>query len=205
MSFSGELAPYEGVSRASFARVLNQTSNKTNSGSGAVLNLGPHYWELRASIECATRELFDEWSAFFARRNGEENSFLWPRFLRRWPRNAAIVSDASLVLSSVNSAASTLTYSGWGAGLTAEVGDTLSYISAGGGYWFGEVVEKATADGSGNLTCKVWPVPVAKHATNPTPRRIEPLCEMIITRLTDPREAVDRLAWEFTAEQVIPT
>lgn len=203
MTFYGELAPYLGVTDASVFPMHNQTANETNSGAVSVIDFGGSGWKLKARIECGTRDVFDIWNAFFLRRNGAAVPFTWPRFLRRWPDDSSIVSDAALDVASVDADNSTVTLSGYVEGERASIGDLISYRATDDGYYFGEVLNEVTAGADGLVTVLVWPRPVQPRAVNPLPRRIEALCLWRMTKVSDPAEAVTRLAWSFEAEQVI--
>lgn len=197
--YDGELAPSYGIVEATWDRNENQTSLFSNEEGSDVLEIGPPWWTIDVKVTITSRAHYDEWDSFLARRNGASNSFLIWRSLRVRPRDLLITSDASLLLSSVDAANSQISFTGYGAGREAHYGDMISYRTAANGYWVGQVVAPAVADGAGNITVSVWPAPRAPHATTPAPRRFNALGEF---RVSDQKKKEAYNNWDFSFEAV---
>lgn len=200
---AGELAPSFGVIEATWQENEDQASAFSNNGQGAVLEIGDPFWTVDVKVSIISREHFDVWDAFLARRRLQGFTFTMWRSLRRRPRDTGIVTDSALVLSGINVGASRLTLSGYGAGRTAHIGDMISYRTAGNGYWIGKVVAPASADGSGQVTVDVWPRPWPAHASAPLPRRIEALGEFRLSKVPRKTEGYNNWRIQFEAEQVL--
>tara|TARA_B100000678_G_scaffold13657_2_gene10744 strand:+ start:919 stop:1530 length:612 start_codon:yes stop_codon:yes gene_type:complete len=200
---AGELMPCYGVIESEWTLVENQTANVLNSGQSDVLELGTPYWEVDIRVDCPDRSDFDEWSAFIRRRRGFDLSFTMWRHFRPLPSDGSILSDSGLTLTGISEVNSTVSFSGFGANKTAHQGDMLSHITAGSGYWLGEVSETTQANGSGVITVPVNPRPRPAHASAPLPRRIKSLGEF---RLSDRPQFTERFrnySLRFSARQVI--
>jgi hypothetical protein len=200
---AGELAPSFGIVEATWEENEDQASAFSNNGQGGVLELGDPFWTIDVKVTIISRDHFDQWDAFLARRRLQGFTFTMWRSLRVRPRDAGIVSDGALVLSGINVAASQLTLSGYGAGRNAHIGDMISYRTLDNGYWVGKVVAPATADGFGQVTVDVWPRPWAAHASAPLPRRIQALGEFRLTGKPRKTEGYNNWRIQFEAEQVL--
>jgi len=198
---AGELIPCRGIVGAEWQPVNQQAAPETLAGESDVLELGPSYWVVDFEVECPTREDFDTWSAFLARRSGAAVTFTAPRTFRKLPRDPLILSDSGVSLPVVNSSGGTITLSGVGTG-KAYAGDMVSYRTANNGYYIGQVQYDATPSG-GSITLSVWPEPMAKHATTPSPRRIEALGEFRLDGAPRWSGEWRRRGVRFTAKQVI--
>ena len=188
--------------RAEVELVRNQTAQASNSRASDILKIGADYWRGEIEIVALDDAEFRATRGFLMRLEGAENSFLMPVPGETQPQDTTIPSDASLELVSVDVASATLTFSGVGSG-AAHAGDKLSYYTASGGYWLGEVVADASPI-AGEITIAVTPTPVAPHATTPAPRRLSPLGEWKLTRLEPPMSAVSERRIRFTIEQKVP-
>lgn len=198
-----ELAPCLGIIEATWQRIDVQTEAASNSGEEDVIELGDPYWEAEVRVTIRNRAHFDEWDSFLARRFLHDVTFTMPRAMRPRPRDRLITSDAGLTLSSIDAGQSQITLSGYGAGRAAHYGDMISYRTAANGYWIGQVMASATANGAGVVTATVWPRPAAPHASLPSPRRFNALGEF---RLTEPprlTEGFKDWAVRFNARQVL--
>jgi len=201
--FSRELAPSLGIVEAEWERNDNQTSLTGNRGDSDVMEIGDPFWTIDVKVTITSREQFDEWDSFFARRKTSEASFLMWRSLRVRPRDLLITSDAGLGLASIDEANSQITLSGYGAGRQAHYGDMIGYRTAANGYYAVQVVAPATADGAGNITLSVWPRPWVPHVTTPDPRRFRALAEFKLTKKPKPKEAWHEWDYRFEAQQVL--
>lgn len=201
--FEAELAPGYGVIEALWERNEVQTALTSNDGESDVLEIGDPFWSLDVRVALVSRDHFDEWDSFLARRNLSENSFTMWRSFRIRPRDALIASDASLLLAGIDVANSQISFAGWGNGRQAHYGDMVAYRTEANGYWVGQVTAPQTADGSGNIAVSVWPRPWAPHASAPAPKRFKALGEFRL--LKKPRLKEGHKEWEvrFTAEQVL--
>lgn len=200
---AGELAPSLGIIEANWERNENQTASTSNDGESDVLEFADPLWTIKVKVTITSRDQFDEWDSFFARRQLAVNSFTMWRSLRVRPRDQLITSDAGLALSGINAGASTISLTGYGIGRKASFGDMIGYRTAANGHWVGQVVQEATADGAGAITASVWPRPVAPHATTPAPRRFKALGEFRMIKAPDPNEAWMDWDYRFEAEQVL--
>lgn len=199
---AGELAPCYGIIEAPWTRIENQSAPASNSGDEYPIEFGDPYWSVEVSVEIRNRAHFDLWDSFLARRRLHARTFTMWRSMRPRPCDPLITSDAGLALSSIDTAASTITLSGYGANRFAHYGDMIGYRTSGGGYWVGQVEDEAQANGSGVVTIPVWPRPVAAHAS-PEPTRFKASAEF---RLSEPpriREGFKRWSIRFRAEQVL--
>lgn len=198
---AGELIPCRGIVGADWQPVNQQATPETLSGESDILELGPSYWVVDFEVECPTREDFDTWSAFLARRSGAAVTFTAPRTFRKLPRDPFILSDAGVSLSSIDAPARQITLGGVGTE-AAFVGDMVSYRTANGGYYIGQVQQDAVPAG-GSITLSVWPEPMAAHATTPSPRRIEALGEFRLDGAPRWSGEWRRRGVRFSAKQVI--
>jgi hypothetical protein len=200
---AGELAPCLGIIEATWSRNENQTSLFSNSGEADIIEVGDPFWSIDVRVNIKNRAHFDEWEAFLARRQLAVNTFTMWRTMRPNPKDKSITSDVGLSLQSYSVANSRLTFGGWGAGKAANYGDMLSYRTSANGYWIGQVVAPATADGSGNITVDVWPRPWAPHATTILPRRIQAVGEFRMLKTPRIKEGFKDWNIRFEAEQVL--
>lgn len=198
---AGELIPCRGIVGADWQPMNQQATPETLSGESDVLELGPSYWVVDFEVECPTREDFDTWSAFLARRGGAAVTFTAPRTFRKLPRDPSVLSDSGVSLTSIDIGARTITLGGVGAS-KAYAGDMVSYRTLGGGYYIGQVQADTTAVG-GSITLLVWPEPAAKNAVAPLPRRIEALGEFRLDGAPRWSGEWRRRGVRFTAKQVI--
>lgn len=200
---AGELAPAFGIVHAEWTQNEDQTGLFANNGAAGILEIGDPFWTIDIKVVITSRAQFDEWDSFLARRGLRDLSFTMPRSLRRRPRDAGITSDAGLGVAGISAAASTVSFSGYGAGRQAHYGDMVGYRTLASGYWIGQVMAPATADGSGNITVSVWPRPVTPHASAPQPRRIDALGEFRLSKRPGKKEAWNDWDFSFQAEQVL--
>lgn len=202
---AGEQAPGFGIVEATWEKIDNQTDTVGNSGASDPLEIGDPLWRGEIAVNLKDRAQFDLWGAFFSRRKLRTYSFIMPRTFRRKPRDASIASDVGLVLTSIDVAGSALVLSGWGAGKAAHYGDMISYRTANGGYYIGEIQAEATADSAGAISVEVWPRPRAMHATQAArdPRRIDALGEFKLLDRPDIREKRADWSIKFDFEQVL--
>lgn len=191
---------HKGITDCLFVPNEVQTERTIANGDNVNLTIGHPYWTAEIRVETPNRQSKAVWRAWHAARRGSRVPLLISRSFSLRPR-AGAVSDTGLAVSSVNKAASTVSLSGAGS-WAAKPGDMLSYYTAAGGYWIGEVTAAATAS-SGNITVPVWPFPATPHASLARPRRNYAFGEFYLTGRTQRQETADPDYFEFEARQLI--
>ncbi|WP_084398265.1 hypothetical protein [Henriciella aquimarina] len=200
---AGEQAPCLGIVEAQWSRVENQTQIASNAGEADVIEIGEPFWRIELDVDIKDRAHFDDWDSFLARRRLHDLTFTIWRTFRPRPRDLQITSDIGLYLDAVSVSSSIIKLSSYGANRKAYPGDMISYITAGGGYWIGQVTEEATASAAGVIECKVWPRPVTPEAGGSSPRRIQALGEFRLIEQPRIREGFKRWSFRIEAEQVL--
>lgn len=191
---------HSGITECVFTPNEVNTSRSLNSGQGLVLTTGHPFWTATVRVETPTRQSKAIWSSWIATRQATLAPFLLSRSFRLKPRGGD-VTETGLAVASVNKGASTITLSGAGT-YTAKIGDMISYYTAAGGYWIGEVTGEAAASG-GNVTIPVWPFPATPHASTARPRRMYPFGEFYLDGRVARPETRDPDYLEFDARQLI--
>ena len=169
----------QGITEAEWRPQWLQTTRHTNGGDTTTLTLGVPYWIVDVRIDTASRQAFRRWDAWINSRRASKVPFLMAPTFRMFPEDQTPLSDAGLTVSATDPGASTVSLSGAGS-YTAHPGDMLSYYTAYGGFWFGQVTEEATATG-GSITIPVTPYPFPAHASQSRPRRIIPAAEFYLS------------------------
>lgn len=191
---------YNGVVECLFTPNEQQTDRTIANGESVNLMIGEPYWTAAIRVETPTRQSKAVWSAWLASRRGSRNPFLISRSWRLIPR-AGPISDSGLTVASVNKGASTVSLSGAGS-WNARIGDMISYYTAAGGYWIGEITAPAAASG-GNITVQVWPPPATPHASTARPRRNYAFGEFYLSGRSARTETKEPDYIEFEARQLI--
>ena len=189
-----------GVTECLFDLQDVQTDVPVASGESITLTTGHPYWMLSIRVETPTRQAKAIWRNWHARQRAARKPFLASRSFSLIPRAGAI-SDTGLSVSGYNACASTVSLAGAGA-WNAKIGDMISYYTAAGGYWLGEVQAPASAS-SGNIVVSVLPFPVAPHASLARPRRMYALAEFRLTGRAARTETHEPDYLEFEARQII--
>lgn len=180
---------------------LNQVQTERTIGSGDSVNLtiGEPYWTAEIRVETPTRQSKAVWRSWIAARRASRVPMLISRAFSLIPRGGPVV-DTGLSVTSIHVANSTVTLGGAGT-YTAKPGDMLSYYTAAGGYWIGEITAAATAS-AGAVTVSVVPAPKTPHASLARPRRYYAFGEFFLTRERR-QETHDPDYLEFEARQII--
>ena len=200
---AGEQAPCLGIIEAVWQRNEVQTETASNSGEADVIEIGDPFWSIEVKVNIKDRDHFDLWDSFLARRQLQNFTFTTWRTFRPNPRDPAITSDSGLILNAISVSASTLRFFDYGAYLKAFPGDMISYRTAGGGYWIGQVTGEVSADDAGTIVVPVWPRPVAADSSDPAPRRIQALGEFRLTEQPRIREGFKNWSFRINAQQVL--
>ncbi len=195
---AGELMPCKGLVSAEMTLAYNQSAAFANSGQALIADFGPPKWRLVVRTARLTRDEAREWSAWFRRRDFRKVSFTAWRLMRRNPAGTASFSDESLTVS-VDIANSQITITG-DTTYQAREGDMISYGTAAGGYYLGEVVADASATGSSTVLT-VRPQPEAPAST-PNVRRRQALGEFRLVNPPEPFEDYANRAIQFEARQI---
>lgn len=190
----------KGVTECLFEPVNMQTERTEASGDSLTLTVGHPRWNVQIRVETPNRQAKRVWRAWVTSREGTKNPFLISRSFSLSPRLGPVI-DTGLSISAINAANSTISLEGAGA-WSSRVGDMLSYYTAAGGYWVGEILANVTASG-GALTVPVWPFPVAPHATLARPRRNFAFGEFYLTGRLSRQETAEPDFLEFEARQII--
>jgi len=178
---AGELIRTEGLLKAEWNLVPNQSRRMKNSGNSIVGVFGPSEWKLTVETRRLSMAEARLWSVWIDDRKEFAFTFTAFRLFRVNPQGALGTPDGSIGLA-VDDVNSELDLTGTGA-YVATKGDMISYRTANNGYYAGQIREDATAV-AGAVTVKVSPRPLAKHATVPAVRRVQALAEFELT--TDP-------------------
>ena len=164
---AGALIPTNKLVRCEFTLVPFKTRRMGNSGNSVEVKTGPSRWMLRVETERLTILDGRTWSPFLNDRRDRGETLTAYNLFRANPAGAIGTADGSIGLT-VDEANWELDLTGCGA-YVASVGDFISYRTAANGYYCGEIREAATASG-GNVTVKVNPQPLPKHASAPAVR-----------------------------------
>jgi len=179
-----------------------QGTRFANSGFSQVLQMAEPRWTFNLATKWLTEAEYQDWQAWISRRRGSAITFTAWRMSQPNAR-VPVVSDVGLTVTAIDRANNTVSFGG-ATGWQATAGDMVSYYTAAGGYWCGQVLESKNAVGSAMSALKVWPAPFEPHATTANPRRIRALAEfrlrMPIPMQTERKE--ERFI-AFTADQMI--
>lgn len=190
----------KGITDCLFTLNEVQTERTIANGDSVNLTIGEPFWTAEIRVETPTRQSKAVWRSWIAARRASRVPLLISRAFSLIPR-AGAVSDTGLGVSSVNKANSTVSLSGAGA-WSAKPGDMISYYTAAGGYWIGEITAAAEAS-SGNITVSVVPPPATPHASLARPRRMYAFGEFYLTGRQQRQETADPDYLEFEARQLI--
>lgn len=177
-----------------------QTERTLANGDSINLTIGQPYWTAEIRVETPTRQSKAVWRSWINARRASRVPLLISRAFSLRPR-AGIVDDSSLAVTGIHVANSTVSLSGAGA-WDAKPGDMLSYYTAAGGYWIGEINAAASASG-GAITVSVNPPPATPHASTARPRRMYAFGEFYLTGRIQRQETADPDYLEFSAQQLI--
>lgn len=191
---------YNGVTECLFEPVNVQTDRSEASGDSITLTVGHPRWNVQIRVETPVRQSKRVWRSWITAREGLKNPFLISRAFSFTPRIGPVV-DTSLAVASIHVANSTLSLTGAGA-WSARVGDMISYYTAAGGYWIGEVTGNVEAV-DGALTVPVWPFPLPPHSTLARPRRNFAFGEFYLTGRLSRNEDANPGFLEFEARQIV--
>lgn len=196
---AGALIPTNKLVRCEFVLTPQKTQRMGASGNSIQGFTGPSRWRL--FVETATLTLDDgrEWSPWLNDRRELGETFTAFNLWRVNPRGALGTADGSIGLT-VDAVNRDLDLTGVGA-YVPQKGDFISYRTAASGYYVGEIRENAVASG-GNVTVKVHPKPLPKHAT-PAVRRVQALGEFELTTDPGPFEDYVGRTLRFEAMQII--
>ncbi len=186
-----------------FMPINVQTESRLLSGAVQSLTLGPGYWQVDIRFDTPTRSSFAALDAFVTARRGPRFPFLLSRKGAARPR-VGPVSDEGIILSGIDKQYSTIALSNVGNWIAA-AGDMISYRTAAGGFYIGEVVANAQSV-AGAITIPVWPVPSTAGQV-PAVRRNFAAGEFYISgRLGKTEDAIRARNYiEFKAQQLIRT
>lgn len=168
--------------------------------AGQVISYGQPFWVAQFRYENLDEAGLRALSAWLARREGARVTFTAFRPTRKQPALGPSVSNSGITITSVSTAASTVTWNNLPCALSP--GDMLSYYTAAGGYFCGEIVAVEAIVGDAQ-TVTVKPAPVAVHASTPAPRIVQALAEFQLdgeAAISEPHDR--RYAVSFTARQV---
>lgn len=180
--------------------VFAGSSRMGNSGNSLRVQSGPSKWRLTVQTERLTLADARTWSVWLNDRLHRGETFTAFNLFRVNPAGALGTADGSIGLT-VDIPNSELDLTGCGA-YVASVGDFISYRTAANGYYCGEIREAATASG-GNVTVKVSPQPLPKHASAHAVRRVQALAEFDAPTDLPPFEDYVGRSLAFEAMQVI--
>ena len=190
----------EVITECLFEPVNLQTERTIANGQSVSLTIGHPYWTASMRVETPTRQAKHVWRTWATSRQGARFPFLATRKFSAIPRGGSL-TDSGLSISAIHVANSTITLAGAGT-YTAKIGDMISYYTAAGGYYLGEITAGGTAV-AGAVTLSVWPYPKEPHATTARPRRMYPLGEFYLTGRLARTETHDPDYMEFEARQII--
>lgn len=199
---ANELMPNLHVSDMSFTLEDNQSQRASHSGHIQVAKFAPPCWRIQVSTSWLDENDFRTWTAWLQRRKGAIVPFLTHR-LSRPNAKIPVSSDAGLAISGINVSNSTISFSGTGT-WTASEGDMISYETAAGGYYLGEVIETKSAASGVMTDLKVHPAPYDPHATTPNVKRINAVGQFVLELPVPSQiERIDERFISFTAKQQI--
>ena len=111
-------------------------------------------WEMDIELPPMQRAAAADWQAFFLGLNGMEGTFLMGDPVNTAARGSW--AGASPLVNGASQTGKTLAVKSCGAGATIKAGDWLQ-LGSGTSAHIHQVVQDATADGSGNATLEIWP------------------------------------------------
>lgn len=197
---AGALIPTLGLVRCEFYLIPQKTRRMGSVGGSIEAHSGPTRIGLVVETVRLTLAHARVWSPFINDRIHRGETFTAFNLWRVNGAGALGTADGSIGLT-VDEANSQLDLTGTGA-YAAKAGDWISYRTADNGYWAGEIREDAAAS-SGNVTVKVNPTPVPKHASAPAVRRVQALAEFDLSTDLGPFEDYVGRALQFEAIQVV--
>lgn len=197
---AGALIPIHKLVRCEFHLVPQKTQRMGAAGASVQVFAGATRVGLIVETERLSIADGRAWSPWLNDRSHRGETFTAFNLWRVNPAGAVGTPDGSIGLT-VDIPNSELDLTGTGA-YAAKAGDWVSYRTANNGYWAGEVREDATASG-GNVTLKVNPEPVAKHASAPAVRRVQALAEFELTTPVGPFEDYVGRTLSFEAISVL--
>ncbi len=194
------LIPTAKLVRCEFSLVTQETVRMGRNLRSVRVQTGPSV--IRLTVETAYLTLADgrTWSPWINDRRHRGETFTAFNLWRVKGAGALGNPDGSIGLT-VDEANSELDLTGCGA-YVAKAGDWIGYRTAANGYWAGEIREDATASG-GNVTVKVNPTPVPKHASAPDVKRLNAVAEFELTTDLGPFEDYVGRTLQFEAMQVV--
>ena len=192
----GEFWPEKGIVSNTWTLNRRDSAPASLSGNSIAVPLGEPFWTINVSVEVPAKrsQLASLWSGFFARREGRKNTFTANRSFQSFPFSGTVPAAVSLGL--INRSESLIDLIGL-ASHSFSVGDMISYITVGGGYYIGEISEIVSS-----TRAKVVPPPFFS-APEPNLRLIKALGEFRLDAAPDPVERSSQRTWSFTATQVI--
>lgn len=197
---AGALIPTNKLIRCEMTLRPVKTLRMGGSGNSIEGRTSPSRWVLSVATERLSIADGRTWSPWLNDRRERSETFTAFNLFRVNPAGAIGTADGSIGLT-VDIENSELDLTGTGA-YAAKRGDFISYRTANNGYWIGEIREDATAS-SGNVTVKVNPRPVAKHASAHAVRRVQALGEFELSTDPGPFEDYVGRSLTFEAQQII--
>lgn len=167
--------------------------------AGQVISYGQPFWVAQFRYENLDEAGLRALSAWLARREGARVTFTAYRPTRAQP-SSGVASNSGIGISAINTGASTIALTGLSTN-AMQPGDMVSYYTAAGGYYCGEVVAVGSLS-AGAQTVTVKPAPVALNAS-PQVRIVEALAEFQLdgeAAISEPHDR--RYGVSFTARQV---
>ena len=123
------------------------------SGVQQVVKHQGQWWEMGVVLSLSNRATAEEWLAWIASLNGQQNTFVMGDPLGATPRGTALGTP---LVNGASQTGNSLITNGWTAGATMLTGDYIQ-LGSGSSAHLHKVLEDETADGSGNMTLDIWP------------------------------------------------
>lgn len=196
-----ELIPIDGLLTMDMAPVPHGSSRMGGSMQSIIGRVGPTRQKLR--VETVNLDAFEAriWSTWLQRRIDLGESFTAWKLFRINPLLGVGASPDGAIPITIDAPNNQITLFDVPS-YTASVGDTISYRTAAGGYYWGEVQATTPAVGSTCANIPILPKPLAAHGI-PAVRRVQALAEFELTTPLAPFEDYTGRSIQFEAMQVL--
>jgi len=201
---SQELLPTDFMKECSWSIDERQTGDNSRDGSGYINDFDGPIWRVNYRFENLTQAAMRILNSFGIRRRFRLVSFTSINGDARAPLLYPSFSNSGVGIASIDQGNNLVSVTSIGNGTILTEGDFLSYKTNKNGFYVGMVTSGVTANGSGNATVPVYPMPMTPHASAPALRLRDPFGEFQLETPWQPVIPSDRRRGvSFSARQVV--